>query len=1015
MLSNMNTEVPSEDSDLPSSENISCLLPGYEILRLIAQGGMGSVYLGRQKSLDREVAIKILPREFSQDEEFRASFETEAKCMARLNHPNLIGVYDFGETDGLLYIIMELVQGQSLYQIMQQGLIFPADALRLTAGVCHGLASAHAHGILHRDIKPANILLDETGSPKIVDFGLARPVGAHDQDGCFGTPGYTAPEVVRNPKGVSERTDIFSVGVMLYEMITGELPAEPYVPAALRIDCHTGFDRVITRAIHQSPLLRYGSANEMAEALAKLADEMAAPSVRLVTQPVLHRNDPMGQVPMSHMVERQHRSAPPVVASDSGNLVRKLFIIAGLVLAIAFTWQGLKKAKAEKAKEQAAIEARELAEEAREEEAEREEIERQKRAAADKAEQARREAEAQALAAKANAEPPMVALERLRSSLASGARDQLPPGTVTSAGRAQLLVPEPMTWHQARRFCEEHGGSLAVLPEPGDLTRLGASLNSGEDAWVGGGTDGSGGWCWIDGTAWQHEFREPVGPACLALRDLGILKVAAAAEKRGFFIEWAMNGGNPGSMREEFQRCARSHATPTKLYPAGCTEYHGGRYLLLEADTTWEQAAKLAESAGGKLAVPSTREENQWLFQLHRSSLGKEIPCWIGGLRGNAGAWHWANSEPWAFATWIEGSPNEPGGKHCGCAIVSDAWDDFPEETTNPALIIEWRVATVGGAAVATTPSAGDGLEKKRATCKDLVTAIQRRYDKVFATNVSAYQQGIDIQLRKLPTQAREAAAASRLMMTSYITGGRIPSNIPRDSLSPELTTVLETHLARQTEQDTAYQAELFSLAAKYRRSLQEEAARLKQQGQGTLQQEVEAEIQAVSGDPKEFFTHITGSPYPDGVSPALEIAVDKLVGGKKWKITSSGNQPGNEPEKVIDGNAESHWHTPWGAETKENRHPHTLDIDFGREISITGLKLTARASGRNGRIKDYAIWTRAEGGAWKQLMKGELPDSTEPQAVRFPDRVTTRHVRIESLSSYYGHYSSLGEVGVIY
>ena len=1014
MLSNMNAATSSEDSDLPLSENITFLLPGYEILRLIAQGGMGAVYLARQKSLDREVAIKILPRELSQDEEFRASFETEAKCMARLNHPNLIGVYDFGETDGLLYIIMELVQGQSLYHLIQQGGISPAEALRLTAGVCHGLASAHALGILHRDIKPANILLDETGSPKIVDFGLARPVGAHERDACFGTPGYTAPEVVRDPKGVSERTDIFSVGVMLYEMVTGALPPESYVPAALRVDCHTGFDRVITRAIHQSPLLRYGSANEMAEALAKLADEMAAPSVRLVTQPVLHRTGPLGQVPMSHLVERQHRSAPPVVASDSGHPVRKLFIIAGLVLAIALTWQSLKKAKALRAEEQAAIEARELAEEAREEEAEREALERRKQAAADKAEQARREAEAQALAAKANAEPPMIALERLQSALAGGARDQLPPGTVTTADRAQLLVPEPMTWHQARRFCEEHGGSLAVLPDPGDLTRLGAALKSGEDAWVGGGTDGIGGWCWIDSTAWQHEFRKPVGPSYLALRELGIFKAAAAAEKRWFFIEWAMNGSNPGSMREEFQRCARSHSTPTKLYPAGCTDYHGGRYLLLEADTTWEQAAKLADSAGGKLAVPSTREENEWLFQLHAIALGKEIPCWLGGLRGNAGAWHWANGEPWAFATWIQGNPNEPSGKHCGCAIVSGAWDDFPQETTNPALIIEWS-ATTGSAPVAATPLAGDGLVKKRTTCKELVTAIQQRYDKAFATNLSAYQQRIDTQLRKLPTRAREAAAASRLIMTSYITEGRIPSNIPRDSLSPELTVVLETHLARQTEQDTAYQAELFSLAAKYRRSLQEEAARLKQQGQGTLQQEVEAEIQAVSGGPKEFYTHITGVPYPDGLSPTIETAVDKLGVGKKWQITSSGNQPGGEPQKAIDGDIESHWHTPWDTSTKENRHPHTLDIDFERVISITGLKLTARSTGFNGRIKDFVIWSRAEGGDWKQVKKGDLPDTAEPQTVRFPTRLSTRHLRIESLSSHHGDYTSLAEVGVIY
>ncbi|PID80455.1 protein kinase, partial [bacterium DOLZORAL124_64_63] len=161
----------------PGLEEIAALLPSYEIISFIAKGGMGAVYMARQKSLDRDVAIKVLPRHFGEDAEFRASFETEAKNMAKLNHPNLIGIYDFGQIDGLLYIIMEMVQGQSLFHSAYGKTIEPTEAARVVSEICHGLDHAHKHGILHRDIKPANILLDPSASPKIGDFGLARPVG----------------------------------------------------------------------------------------------------------------------------------------------------------------------------------------------------------------------------------------------------------------------------------------------------------------------------------------------------------------------------------------------------------------------------------------------------------------------------------------------------------------------------------------------------------------------------------------------------------------------------------------------------------------------------------------------------------------------------------------------------------------------------------------------------------------------------------------------------------------------
>ena len=237
----------------PSIEEISNLLPAYEINSFIAKGGMGAVYMAKQRSLDRLVAIKILPRHFGEDEAFRESFEKEAKSMAKFNHPNLISIYDFGEVDGLLYIIMEMVQGKSLYYSCYGKKIDPDEANRIIVDTCNGLEHAHKHGILHRDIKPANILLDPSAQPKIGDFGLARSIDDGESELAFGTPGYTAPEVINNPKAVCESTDIYSVGVMLYELLTSKIPETPYVSVTSMVKCDPKYDQIILKAITQPP------------------------------------------------------------------------------------------------------------------------------------------------------------------------------------------------------------------------------------------------------------------------------------------------------------------------------------------------------------------------------------------------------------------------------------------------------------------------------------------------------------------------------------------------------------------------------------------------------------------------------------------------------------------------------------------------------------------------------------------------------------------------------------------
>jgi len=271
----------------PAPEDLAPFFPAYEIHSLIATGGMGAVYHAVQISLEREVAIKILPTEFSSDESFCQSFEAEAKVMAKLNHPNLIGVFDFGEVNGMLFIVMEYVPGSSLHDASRGAALDPAEVMRLVKQISSGLAHAHDHGILHRDIKPANILLDQHAQPKIGDFGLARPVDLKVQDGeiIYGTPGYTAPEVLVPPHHADQRADIFSLGVMLHELLTGKLPeADLRTPSAI-CHCDARLDAVVRKATQPRPELRYQSASHIADDLEKIENssgprllQTAAPS-----------------------------------------------------------------------------------------------------------------------------------------------------------------------------------------------------------------------------------------------------------------------------------------------------------------------------------------------------------------------------------------------------------------------------------------------------------------------------------------------------------------------------------------------------------------------------------------------------------------------------------------------------------------------------------------------------------------------------------------------------------------
>ena len=216
------------------------------------------------------MALKILPEEFGHDVKFALRFTREARTLARLNHPNIVAVYEFGNVDDVYYFLMEFVDGSTLRDVVQAGQLEPQHALTIVPLLCDALQYAHDQGIIHRDIKPENILMAKDGSVKIADFGLSRIVGNGNQATALtqthqilGTPRYMAPEQFEGSHSVDHRADIYSLGVVFYEMLTGELPLGRFKAPSQKVQIDVRLDDVVLRTLEKEPQRRYQAASQI--------------------------------------------------------------------------------------------------------------------------------------------------------------------------------------------------------------------------------------------------------------------------------------------------------------------------------------------------------------------------------------------------------------------------------------------------------------------------------------------------------------------------------------------------------------------------------------------------------------------------------------------------------------------------------------------------------------------------------------------------------------------------------
>ena len=337
-----------------AEQNPRVLNDRYEIHRRLARGGMAQVYLARDRSLDRPVAVKELVPEFAADPSFVERFRREAQAAANLSHPNIVGVYDWGAQDGTYFIVMEYIDGPSLSRVLRaDGPLHPRRAAEIASETAAGLGFAHSRGVVHRDVKPGNVLLTRTGQAKVTDFGIARALSSPDEDltqagSVMGTATYFSPEQAQGLP-VDPRSDLYSLGVVLYELVTGRPPFagetplaiaykhvqdDPPPPSTLISDLPEGLEAIIMKLLSKRADDRYASAEELRADLRRfLAGEPTLAERELVAAGAVYADEPATTVVAATTVGA---AVPPPVEPDEEPEDKKsrtwLFIVLLLVM-----------------------------------------------------------------------------------------------------------------------------------------------------------------------------------------------------------------------------------------------------------------------------------------------------------------------------------------------------------------------------------------------------------------------------------------------------------------------------------------------------------------------------------------------------------------------------------------------------------------------------------------------------------------------------------------------------------
>lgn len=685
----------------PSPERLQQLLPAYEILSIVGQGGMGAVHQGRQKSLDRLVAIKLLPPEAADnDMQFIERFKNEARTMARMNHPAIVHVYDFGETsDGQLYIVMEYIDGTDVARMIQsQGKLPPEHALAITAHVCDALHYAHTHGVVHRDIKPANILLNMEGQVKVADFGLAK-TNETDQEGltktnmAMGTPDFVAPEALTPGMTVDSRADLYAVGVMLYNMLTGQVPRGAFHMPSVINATDLRFDKIISKAMQMDRELRYQNAIDIRRDLdvilttpqAKVGVQTISVKPRDLPQkpvakapgtspqqprmagtvgaPARSQQPPTGGAPARPGPQPARKTAqnaqPPAEPAPKKSGAGMIYGIVALVVIVAaagfMAMQGGKKPEAKPV------------------------------AQSTPAEKSKPGASSKPLSG--------TFMLDVKDAELSGGEDDFK----REAFKDHFLVkgwfpgsrshPQSiLSWQNVQVAAGEY--EVVFTAAGVDSREFDLQLNVGK------------------GRLSVNGFR-PGTDSENATKDFPVGRIKLTSTASGVDLvctKWSLAKSGMGSTfllrRIRFSPVAKTVPAPATPSPPAANPiltFAGHRYQLVTEKLQWEAAKAKAESMGGHLATITTKEENDWVSKNILPQIKKTADdsfsdrIYIGASQKAAkDPWKWVTGEPFSFQPWMGNFPDNKSGGGVVATASPKGWDDVQWNFSAQCFLVEW-------------------------------------------------------------------------------------------------------------------------------------------------------------------------------------------------------------------------------------------------------------------------------------------------------------------------------------
>ena len=667
--------------------------PQYKVLDLAGRGGMGAVYRGWQSSLERYVAIKILPPDATSDDaNFRDRFRQEAKTMAKFQHPAIVSIYDAGATaSGLLYIVMEFVEGTDVsLMVRSQGKLPPEYALAISAHVCDALHYAHTHGVIHRDIKPANVMINQEGAVKVADFGLARGV-EFNQGGGFtksnlavGTPDYVAPEALIPGIKTDARADLYAVGVMLYEMLTGKVPRGmfemPSVVTKGAID--ERFDAIVAKAMDPDREKRYQTALEIRydldvilntpklEAHGPSSSAIPKQELALVQRQMIARK-PVARRP--GMTQPVHEVVTYEPVKEKKSKRPALLAVAALAVGGYFGWQKF-----------------------------------------------------------AAHGPPTAAAAEAGSSASPV---QQPAGTLIFGGHRYLFVNEQLAWEKAKIRAEAMRGHLATLTTKEERQWAHEQLLHQRGlrtahVMIGGSQARRGApWVWVTGepfdmSLWGTRGPDGSGPYLTMMLEGNsvVWDDVSARDSDCFLVEW--DDLTTPIPAETLPKAALASAWPA---PPDSIPFNGHRYKFVRGEMTWNEANDQAGALGGHLVTLTTKKEDDWVRTTFVNLLPAAHLLFIGGLKAPGGdsPFRWSNGELWSYTNWEKGTepkgiPNPVGVVYLNYPLGAGKWSASWNPTFKVILhegrnriegfLVEWDTDPVESPKIASKPAPADAL-----------------------------------------------------------------------------------------------------------------------------------------------------------------------------------------------------------------------------------------------------------------------------------------------------------------